>query len=149
MEQNTKVISSGKVELIDYKTTFRKKENSNFPEAAVLQLNAYANAFKEYYNYKKPIQLIIVRVYLIYDIVYEDSINENDIGFFNNNDEILTDGWKGKKEIIFKRYYHDSDDFEEVRNIVKKIKNKDFTHNDNPNKCKFCQYNKNCVDTLI
>lgn len=142
-------IEKGKVRIIDYKTTFRRDDRPYMPDAAVAQLRAYAQSFMETFGYSGKIDLVIIRVFLEYDSVYADYVQEDEVVPLNAEGKYLADGWKGSTRKVYDLPFYPDVDVDEVRDIIKKIRKKDFVHGDNPNKCHYCPDNKVCVDAVL
>lgn len=142
-------IDKGSISIIEYKTTFRPNEEVYFSQAAISQARAYAKAFMDYYDYQGPIRIIIQRVYLKFDWALADWIDETKAGYLNRDTkEIISDGWSGALKEVYNQPFYPDTDLDEIREIISKLRKKDFRHENNIRKCEKCQYNLSCEDNI-
>ncbi|MBN2053141.1 PD-(D/E)XK nuclease family protein [Candidatus Woesearchaeota archaeon] len=146
-------IEKGHVSIIEYKTTFDRSEKTYFREAPVNQIMAYYLAFSEYFRYDLPISLIVKRVILSIFLPYHDEITEEHLGIIKRNNTISSSSWDADLNVDV--YVGSSSECTQlgydnrIKEIVSRIKSKDFSHEGNKNKCSHCQYKESCDESLI
>lgn len=143
-------IKDGEVTIIEYKCTEKTPSNDQFAKqytSALRQVQAYAQAFLEYYDIKR-INIAIKRVNL------NDINNHQDRGDLQfrkeeGGEKIIASGWTGHIREILRRPYDPETDFEEVKEIINTIRTGSFESRNNLAQCKSCIYMHTCEASLV
>lgn len=142
-------IDKGEVSIIEYKTSWNWLK-TGCPSPPICQAKAYAQAFKEYFEYDKPIKNNIRRVFLKISKHFPmPKENPEKPALICEERSFINGGWwEGIWETIYDNFYN-PDDFDYVKSIIDKIRRKDFTHNDSLPRCLSCQYRLTCDDAIM
>lgn len=144
------IIYPDKIKIIDYKTK-RKFNEEIFSYSYLLQIRCYGLAFKEFYNITCPIILIIQPILCSFapecQWMSEDEIKQEE-GNWNQQGEMLFSYFTAKKTKPQEYELKYNEETKDILEIVMKINNQDFKHENNVNKCNSCQFKEICEDSL-